>query len=470
MDNQIVLQNAKTLSLNKKDGRKLFFYSFLWSVLFLLAVPVACLYDGEGLDVFYNYYLILITPSRLITDYYMIGSLGAAFLNAGICGLFCNLMMIAFNGKQSASMLAGYFLVVAHCFYGLNIVNMVLPFFGVILYCIVFKKRIDEHLHIAMFATSLGPFISDFLFRYTLKTFEFGVFNISISGIIIAVIFSILAGFAIPALLPETTKMHKGYNLFKAGLAIGVFGVLAYSLLYKTLGFESPSVMTRYNELYELSDKSYLLFVDTFFLIAFTLTFCWGYVENGRSFKGYKKVWNIDGHKDDLPLEHGLPLTFINIAIYGTAILIFISLVTLFGGGVGFTGPTTGIVIASITFSASGQTVKNVWPIALGYVIVVGLSSGVCVLIDNEIVWLTLSQTYINSFAFATGLCPFSGRYGWKIGVFAGMISAILCVSTSAMHGGFVLYNGGFTAGLTALILLPILEFYNVKINKPDNE
>lgn len=35
-----------------------------------------------------------------------------------------------------------------------------------------------------------------------------------------------------------------------------------------------------------------------------------------------------------------------------------------------------------------------------------------------------------------------------------------MCTATSAVHGGFVLYNGGFTAGITVLILLPILEHY----------
>ena len=37
------------------------------------------------------------------------------------------------------------------------------------------------------------------------------------------------------------------------------------------------------------------------------------------------------------------------------------------------------------------------------------------------------------------------------------------------MHGGFVLYNGGFNAGLTALILIPILDFYKIKPKKTDD-
>ena len=40
------------------------------------------------------------------------------------------------------------------------------------------------------------------------------------------------------------------------------------------------------------------------------------------------------------------------------------------------------------------------------------------------------------------------------------MLCASLAPATAALHGGLMLYNGGFTAGITTLILLPILEHY----------
>ena len=89
---------------------------------------------------------------------------------------------------------------------------------------------------------------------------------------------------------------------------------------------------------------------------------------------------------------------------------------------------------------------------------------GISWLVGADFALSSSTQSYINSFAFATGLCPFAGRYGWHIGVLAGMLNAIICTSTSALHGGFVLYNGGFTAGLTALVLLTVLDFYKVKV------
>ena len=75
---------------------------------------------------------------------------------------------------------------------------------------------------------------------------------------------------------------------------------------------------------------------------------------------------------------------------------------------------------------------------------------GICAVSGLDIPWTLSTQAYINGLAFATGLCPIAGKYGWKWGVVAGLVSAIICTSTAAMHGGFVLYNGGFNAGLTA--------------------
>ena len=93
----------------------------------------------------------------------------------------------------------------------------------------------------------------------------------------------------------------------------------------------------------------------------------------------------------------------------------------------------------------------------------------ICLVSDVEIPWTLSTQAYINGLAFATGLCQFSGKYGFRYGVLAGFMSAVICAVTAGMHGGFVLYNGGFNAGLTALVLIPILDFYNVKTMRDDD-
>jgi hypothetical protein len=83
-----------------------------------------------------------------------------------------------------------------------------------------------------------------------------------------------------------------------------------------------------------------------------------------------------------------------------------------------------------------------------------------CSLSGVDLPWTLSQQGYLNGAAFATGLCPIAGRYGKRYGVIAGILAAIICTSTSSMHGGLMLYNGGLTTGITALIMVPCLEYY----------
>lgn len=454
-----------------ENSKKLDLYMWFWTFMLLLASFVAAIYSHEGLEVFHNFYLLLITPSKLVTDYYMIGGLGASFLNAGLCGLACNLIILLTKTKSSSLTLAGYFLVIAHCFYGLNLLNMWPPFLGIVLYGLIKKEHLGEHVHLGFFATSLGPFISEFIFRYTNEaSFVFGEVHINITGCIIVVIFSIMAGIAIPALMPGTTKMSKGYNLYKAGLAIGLFGFFANGLFFKTFGIENPPTFTldnftHVNSFYAENNHSFILFVDIFYVLIFLLSLLIGFLCNAKSFKNYKMIWLCDGWDDDFVEKTGFGNSLINIGLYGLTLLVYYNILIIASNllnlpSVGFTGPTTGAIIAAITFSASGQTIRNVWSIAAGYIAFYFTYFVVCKICGLEAASSLASQIYLSSFAFATGLCPFAGRYGIGVGMLAGVIDAVICTSTSAIHGGFVLYNGGFTAGLTALLLLPLLDFY----------
>lgn len=93
-----------------------------------------------------------------------------------------------------------------------------------------------------------------------------------------------------------------------------------------------------------------------------------------------------------------------------------------------------------------GQHPRNVWPILAGYLLLYLVTLVLCRMDGREIAWTISTQGYINGVAFATGLCPIVGRYGIRAGLAAGFMCASMCTATSALHGGLVLYNGGFTA------------------------
>ena len=59
---------------------------------------------------------------------------------------------------------------------------------------------------------------------------------------------------------------------------------------------------------------------------------------------------------------------------------------------------------------------------------------------------------------YANGLSPISRKYGWEYSFLAGILHYTLVTSVPLLHGGYCLYNGGFTAAFVCLLLIPILE------------
>ena len=280
------------------------------------------------------------------------------------------------------------------------------------------------------------------------------------SGILLTLLFSLMIGFVIPAILPGAHAWHKGYNLYNGGLAFGLFGFFLFNFLFRTMGLSPHQPISHINPIYEAFGRSYRLYANLFFIILFAVCILAGYFLNGKCFHGYAQLMRDTGHASDFSDKYGMPICLINIGCEGFLFLLYINLAILFTEGVGFTGPTIGVVLASLTFTAMGQHPKNVWPILIGYQILYFLTMYLCFIDGRQLSWSLSTQAYINGVAFATGLCPIVGRYGIRAGILAGFMCASMCTATSALHGGFVLYNGGLTTGITALILLPILEHY----------
>ena len=465
-----------TIKQNRsKNERIILGYALFISLFFLAAVPIAVFYTKEW-DFFANLWRILSSPSKLVTDYFALGGLGSTLFNAAICGLFTNIIIYVCKVHANATTFAGYMLVIAHGFYGLNFINMWPPFIGVLLYCLIMKKRISENIHIAFFATALAPFVSELLFRYTVTNFNIDTPQFTWMGIVLAIVCGIAIGFAVMPLLPPTTTIHRGYSLYKAGLAIGILGIFIYAFMYSTLGIDAPANISITNPEYFALPYAYRGFMNIFFIILFALTFLFGFFMNQRRLREYGKLLHCTGYGTDFTDKFGMPLCMINIAIYGLCIVAYLNLIFILPelfpqlpAGVGFTGPTVGVVFAALTFAADGQHIRNVFPIAIGYALLFAIVVIICSVAGVDIPWSLSTQAYINGLAFATGLCPIAGKYGIRYGILAGLLSAMICTVTSSMHGGFVLYNGGFTAGLAALVLIPMLDFYKVKPRREDD-
>jgi len=432
-----------------------------FSTALLLAALAGCVYTRSFRNLPADFFHILTTPGPLVTDYFRIGSLPAAFLNASLCGYVMGAFMYFLPGPSHVNTLAGFFLVIAHCFYGLNFLNMWPCFLAPFLYLKLRRLDFNENLHVCMFATCFSPFVSELLFRYPLgDRFVAGEVQITLKGILLVIPFILIIAFIAPAVLPGVKAWHKGYNLYNGGLAYGMLGFLIFNYLYKTMGIPAPTVPEYVNPLYDAMGSNYELFGNVFFLLVFTCCTAAGWYLNGRSFQGLEHLFRDTGYQSNFASKYGMPLCLINTGLYGALFLAYINVAVELTDGAGFTGPTFGVILAALTFTAMGQHVRNMWPILLGYPALSILAAVFNFLVGGHTSWTISTQAYINSVAFATGLCPIVGRYGSLAGILAGGLCASLCTATSALHGGLMLYNGGFTTGVAALILLPILEHY----------
>jgi len=442
------------MSNTEENSSKIIFRVLL---AFSLAFVIAAFCAGDLKNLIPGLVTICTSPSQLTTDAFWMGGLGAGFLNTGLVGLICCALLYFTKAKCTGLTVAAYWLTTGFATYGMTIPGMLPCIFGVWVYSRIKKVSFGSVANLAMFSCALAPFIAELMFRYpSLETRGF-----SVVGFLGAIVLGIIIGCAMPSLCAHAPNMHKGYDLYNAGPAAGFLAFVIYCILYRSPGITVPSNTN-------LGDGE-RGFVTIFFLLAFLGCLIAGYLLNGKSFKGYKELWQSDSYKTDFTAKYGTPVTLINMGVYGLFILLYYSVVhgmsiadgELVFTAAKFTGTTMGAMMCMFAFVAHGSNPKNVFPIMIGYAVASFLPFFVFAAgITETQSWTLTSQAMLVGLCYASGLAPVTGKYGWWAGIIAGALHAFLVTSVGLLHGGFCLYNGGFTAGLVALVLIPVLECF----------
>ena len=390
---------------------------------------------------------ILMSPAQLTKDYFIIGSISGAFLNVGLVGLVCAAMTCLPGAVVNGATIAAYFLTTGFSFWGINFLNMWPFFLGVMVHALVRKEPFPKYVNLAMFSTALCPLASELLLRYPGGDEVHGV---TLTGVVLMLAAGMLIGFMTPAMAAHSPSVHKGYDLYSAALPGVLLGLFAVAVLYKTLGHDVPAIAATLGD-------SHPGVVWTFCIIFFALCVLAGMWLNGKSFRGYTDLLRDTGHKADFAAKYGPGLAMMNVGVYGLMILAYYILVNAIMGDAlaGFNAVTLGIVFCMVCFGAAGAHPGNVWPIMVGYVVF----SFACTICLGG-VFPVNAQAIMVGLCFASGLAPIAGNYGWPAGVLAGGMHYLLVTSIPAIHGGFSLYNGGFTALVVATILVPQLETF----------
>ncbi|MBQ8880661.1 MAG: DUF1576 domain-containing protein [Oscillospiraceae bacterium] len=437
----------KIKNMSESSFLKLFF------VFVSLCFIVAAFLMPDRSSMFSGFGKILTGTCKVSTNYFALGGLSATFLNMGIVGLFCTALCFLPGAKAVNATTLAFLLTVGFGSWGINPLNIIPTMLGVAVFCLVKKEKLGAQLNAMMFSTGIAPLISDLLFRY--PGTEYIGFNGL--GIALALVVGFVIGFFLPAGLGHAPNIHKGFNHYSAAVPIGFTAFFLRAVLYNVMLGTNPTTGLKLSTMAAL-DVTAPVAANVFCCVVFGLCIVFALLM-GCSPKDYWNLMKDSGKGVSFSTKYGTAPFLMNVGVYGLMIVAYFNLAGLIDGKQVWTGMTFGIVFCMLCTCNSGSHPGNVWPIMAGYVITSYLFGWISGLLGVENYSLTIAnQSILIGLCYANGLSPVSGTYGFGYGILAGGLHYLLVTCVPDMHGGFCLYNGGFTAALICLMLVPQLE------------
>ncbi len=392
---------------------------------FVLLIAFALFFDSVN-NISIGLIKIILTTDLLITDYLGIGGLGATFINAGILGLLSLFLLKFFKIELDGSSISAVFTVAGFAMFGKNLLNVIPIVMGVWLYSLCQKEYFKDYVLIALYATCLSPLVSQIL----------NIYSFSKLGFILALFTGVLVGFILPPLSAHLSIAHQGFSLYNLGFVAGILGTLIMSIL-RGYGVELESTLVWTTE--------YTNIITVFLFIYFCLMILLGYVLNERSFEGLKELWIASSKKvNNFIKTDGFAVTMINMGIMG---IIFILLLRLINSPLN--GPTVGGIFTIVGFSSFGKHPFNTMPIVAGVLLGAVMK-----------IWSINDPGLILALLFCTTLAPITGVFGKRHGLIAGFLHLSVVMNIGYLHGGLNLYNNGFSGGIVAVIMYPLLNAF----------
>jgi hypothetical protein len=313
----------------------------------------------------------------------------------------------------------------------LNIIPIIL---GVYISARFVGKRLRDYLIIALFGTALGPLVSAIAWELGLPL---------VPALLAGMAGGMITGFLLPSVAVAMLHLHQGYNLYNLGLSCGFFGLFA-AAVFRGFGHEWNNIFRWYTG----EDLQLRLLVPVFSAVLLATGLVTG---KKQALKDLREIQSIPGR---------LPSDFVDIASVSGALLnsgligAAGSAYVLFTGSP-FNGPVIGGLFTIMGFAAFGTHLRNSWPVVTG-VVAATLVTGNPLNAPGPIL----------AAIFCTTLAPLAGQFGVIIGLIAGILHFLLVMQSGIWHGGMNLYNNGFAGGLTAALIVSVIEWY--KMNKSE--
>ena len=413
------------------------FFAFV-SLCFLIAA--ACMPDRK--DMFTGLWEILKNPAKVSTNYFSVGGFAATFLNMGLVAAIMTVLFCITGATVNNVATLAFLLTLGFCSWGINVINMWPTMLGTAVFALLKKQKLGTVLNAALFTTGVAPFISDMLVRYP----NADIVGFNWLGLGMAAIAGLIMGIIVPAGLPHSPNVHKGMNLYSAALPVGMGAFLLNAIFYKIPGIALPGAI---GDIKLASAPIVNIFCGALFglCVIFALLMGGG--------KDYWKLLTNPNQVNNVSGTCGNAVFLMNAGVFGLFILAYYNAI-----GANFNGVQFGLIFCMLCTCNSGSRPTNVWPIMAGYVVASFAAKYVSGFLGGDFTLPVNAAAICVGLCYANGLSPITDKYGWVYSFVAAMIHYSIVTIVPNLHGGFCLYNGGFTAIFVCIILVPVLEKY----------
>lgn len=389
------------------------------------------LFMVDSSQVYSGILAILQSPGILLTDYMVVGGVGAALVNSGLVALIGLAVVAVSKATISGAVIAAIFTMAGFALFGKNIVNVWPIFLGVYLFAVIKKEPFKKFIAPALFGTTLAPMVSQLAVGFD--------FSPAV-GVALGVLFGTIAGFILPPLAAHCLTFHKGYNIYNIGVTGGIAGTV-FMALFRGYGLQNKATL--------IWGEGYNATLVPIFVAYFVSLVLLGLWLDANSFKLLGKLVGSTGVvPTDFTSLNGTGATFVNMGLVG---LIGIAYLLLCGAELN--GPTLGGVLTMVGFGAFGKHIKNIVPIMLGVYMGTMVQT-----------WAPSDPGAVLAALFGTTLAPIAGKFGIIAGVIAGFIHLSVVMNVGFLHGGMNLYNNGFAGGIVAAVMVSVLAAF-VKVD-----
>ena len=392
----------------------------------LLTVAAAAVLS-DGVDAIAGVWRLQVHPARLLNDFVAIEGAGSALLNAVLVAAIGLVIVRATGIRLSGPTIAAVFTMFGFGLFGKTPLNAIPILLGVGIAARLAGKRYRDYILVALFGTALGPMVTALAVEFALPV-AWAISAALVAGVAIGVV--------LPAVAFGMLRLHQGYNLYNVGLTCGLIGIFLAATL---IGIDSPLDPSRF-----WSVEGSLL--QTLLVPAVCLLFAGVALITGRraAFSELARIMKRSGRlPSDFMTMEGRSGTLLNMAAIGMLTWGYV-----FAVGGPFNGPVLGGIFTAIGFAAFGKHLKNAIPVMAGAVLAT-LAYGKGLALPGPLL----------AALFVLTLAPISGEFGWVVGIIAGALHLTLVEQTGAWHLGLNLYNNGFAGGLTATLLVAIIEW-----------